>query len=246
MINYNDFSNLLKEGLIKTHNIRTNYDKLEHQLNFNGIDAYVHVLTDYTYDVEIRNPDWLKDLKTCEYFININGNYGYFPNRYRCYKNGKENRFKFEKNENTSDLNLDIFLSNIKNCSKIIVIFEAKFESGLYKKNKNVPDILFHLSPSKNKEKILKNGLVPKSNNKISYHKDRIYLFQNINDYEKLLISFKNVDNYNLIDEVKYDLYEVKLDKERIILHNDPYFEDGFYTYDNISPKDLMIIKNDL
>ena len=246
MINYIDFVNLLKEGLIKTVSIKTYWDNLEHQLNFNAIDAYVHVLTDYTYEVEIRNTDWFKDIELCEYFLNINGNYGYFPNKYYCFKGNIENRFSFKSIKKTGELNVQDFLKNIKNCTKIVVTFEAKFETGLYKKNSEVPDILYHLSPSKNRDKIKNNGLVPKSNNRIAYHKDRIYIFQNVNNYETLLKSFKVSDSYNLIGEIKYDLYEIKLNKSETILHVDPYFEDGFYTYDNISPRDLVIIKNDL
>jgi hypothetical protein len=66
------------------------------------------------------------------------------------------------------------------------------------------------------------------------------------------LRNLKINDTVNGIDE-KYTLLEVSFidgyvnkDKNSIIIHNDPNFNGGFYTYDNISPKSIKIIKDDL
>ena len=56
------------------------------------------------------------------------------------------------------------------------ICIEAKYDHEV-----KIPSILYHASPIKLKDKILKNGLSPKSGNKISKHPERIYLTNNIN-----------------------------------------------------------------
>jgi hypothetical protein len=250
VINYNDFLILLNEGLIKTRSVKNIGYMIEHQIQFMGFDAYINITNKYLYKIEIFNPEYFTDINICELFFNINGNFGYFPNICILYRKNKKKQLKFQKNLKDKYENIDLqnFLSNIKNIDKLEITFEAKFDTGLYKNDVEIPSIVYHLSPTKNRISVLDNGLEPKSNNRKIYHKGRIYLFKNFSDYIKLLNILKSNDRYNLLDEkdIFYDLYEVKLDKEKIILHQDPYFNDGFYTYDNISPKDLVIIKNDL
>jgi glycosyltransferase involved in cell wall biosynthesis len=45
----------------------------------------------------------------------------------------------------------------------------------------DIPKVLYHTSPLKFKEKILKSGLSPRSGNKLSNHPDRIYLTNSFN-----------------------------------------------------------------
>lgn len=250
MINYNDFVILLKEGLIKTHSILNNKTYLEHQIRFLGFDAYINIDNKYTYEFEILNPSWFNTTNTCELFFNFNSNFGYYPNNYTLYRDDKKRTIKFKNKLNSKyeELDLEDFINNLKNVDKVVINFEAKFSTGLYKNDVDIPDVIYHLSPIKYRHKILENGLEPKSNNRKNYHKDRIYFFKNLDDYKKLLLSLKSVDRYNLIEEydIIYDLYEIKLDKNNIILHIDPYFNDGYYTYDNIHPKSVELIKKDL
>jgi hypothetical protein len=41
----------------------------------------------------------------------------------------------------------------------------------------------------------------------------------------------------------KYNLYEVEMNDDNII-HSDPNYDKGFYTYDSFHPKFLKIIKH--
>lgn len=47
------------------------------------------------------------------------------------------------------------------------------------------------------------------------------------------------------IDDEKYMLLEIKLTDKNII-HTDPNYVDGFYTTDNIHPKNIKIIKENI
>ena len=51
---------------------------------------------------------------------------------------------------------------------------------------------------------------------------DRLYLFYNLSDYEKLLKSLKIID----IKDMKYDLYEIILNDKNII-HSDQNYTNG-------------------
>jgi len=93
----------------------------------------------------------------------------------------------------------------------------------------------------KNRQKILKIGLYPKSGNRKTYHSDRIYLFYNKDECGKILKELKFSDK----TITNYDFYEIELDNTNII-HSDPNYFNGFYTYDNISPKNIKILKSGL
>lgn len=110
----------------------------------------------------------------------------------------------------------------------IAFILEAKYDLEV-----SIPDKLYHCSPLKYRDKILKIGLVPKSKNKLSNHPDRIYLANDIN----IVIKFGEY----LEDE--FCIYEIDgncLSK----LYSDVNFrKKGFYTFDNIKPQYIKIIK---
>lgn len=54
--------------------------------------------------------------------------------------------------------------------------FESKYEDGLYKNNLEVPDVAHHLSPIIKNNKIIRDGLCPKSfNRKLNIQIEFIY-----------------------------------------------------------------------
>lgn len=116
-----------------------------------------------------------------------------------------------------------------------------------------IPDNLYHLSPMKNTDSIKRYGLHPKSKNKNSTHPDRIYLFDNINNLDKLLDELKYNDKKKSIDGkyflIKIDTNQIYLKqklKDRIILHTDSNYLQGYYSYDFFHPTVLEIIKQNL
>jgi len=219
----------IKEGLIKTYNIEKYYNSLDIELSSIGVKSKINIISKFIYDLEISNPQELSNDKL-KYIIDINKNLlGYYPSYIWIENNIGINGFKFNNK----------YLSN--KYLNIKIRFESKYEDGLYKNDLEVPKISYHLSPSKNRNKILDIGLYPKSGNRKTFHMDRIYLFYNLDDYKRLLKLLKMIDKINS----KYDLYEISLTDKNII-HSDPNYINGFYTYDNISPINITILKQDL
>jgi hypothetical protein len=229
IITYNDFVNLIKEGLIKTYNIEKYKSSLEIELNSIGIKYNLNILSKYIFELEIMNSSSLEN-KKLEFILSIIKNIlGYYPSYIWIENDFGLNFFKFKT----------FYLNNRYKYIKIR--FESKYEDGLYYNTLDVPKICYHLSPTKNRNKILKLGLYPKSGQRKTYHPDRIYLFYNHNDFNCLLDMLKLTD----IDNFEYDLYEISLD-DKFIIHSDPNYDKGFYTYDNISPEKIKLIKQNI
>lgn len=232
ILNYKKYLNLVKEGLIITHNIQIYKNSLEIELKSIGVEFEIKIISKFIYDIDILNSDKLSE-EQLHFIININQNLlGYYPSYIWVELEDKMRGFPFDI----------IYLSN--KFSKIKVRFESKYDDKLYKNDIEIPDIAYHLSPTDKKYKILKNGLYPKSYNRKTKHPDRIYFFYDMNDYKYLLKSLKLNDKINNLYR-NYSLYKVKLTQENII-HSDPNFSKGFYTYDNISPMDIELIEDEL
>jgi hypothetical protein len=120
-------------------------------------------------------------------------------------------------------------------CSNIFI--EPKYDHQV-----EIPNTLYHASPLKFKDKILKTGLTPKSGSKLSYHPDRIYLSSNMESCVKfgeyLLNSTENKYYKN-----GYCIYIIKgkgIDK----LYSDVNMRDGgFYTLNNIKKEYISLFK---
>lgn len=104
-----------------------------------------------------------------------------------------------------------------------------------------IPKVLYHTSPIKFKNKILKSGLTPRSGSKISNHPERIYLT------DSLLIAY----NFGLrLKKEKNSYYEdgfciYSIDTKEISdLYSDINLrEGGYYILTNISPDNLKLEK---
>lgn len=123
------------------------------------------------------------------------------------------------------------------NSKPIAIYLEPKYDYEV-----SIPDILFHSSPLKLKDKILKYGLSPRSGNKLSKHPERIYLTDDINK----AISFGNYlksEENNEWYKNGYCVYSIN-GKCLTKLYSDINFrEGGYYTMNNIGPNDIKLIK---
>lgn len=126
------------------------------------------------------------------------------------------------------------------NYSTIEFELNKKFDTIL----KGIPIFLYHVTEKDNLKNINKNGIFPKSKNKIESHPDRVYLFDNLdgaNFYKNDIIKRFNLNNEDLII-LKIDTRLIN----NITLHNDPKFGDtdfgATYTYNHISPFDIIEI----
>jgi len=223
---YIEFVEKLKEGLITTHDIT----------------KYNHILTDYLYKIDVEHSIDIVDkfdfsltistnnIDLVEVMNHLSYTLGYFPSYYWIIlDNDMKNGFK----------EITTLPINTK-CA--IIKYESKYDDGLYKNTIICPDILYHLSPQKNKKSIFDKGIYPKSKRRLSIHPERIYLFENIDDYEPLLKNLKFSDK----SKEEYILLEINCIEDKLILHTDPNYRLGYFTYDNINPKNISIIKENL
>ena len=235
ILEYKDYIKSINEGLIKTYNIYKYHSSLDIQLNSVGIKSKIDIIDKFSYELEILNNKNINNKKnndSYKYLISLNNNLGYYPSYIWVENDFGTNSFKF-----------DMKYLNSKYKS-LKIRFEAKYEDGLYKNDLVVPTKAYHLTDQRNKIKIEDIGLVPKSNNRVSFHQDRIYLFYNKNDYTTLLLSLRANDNKNNLIK-QYVLFEVELN-DRYIIHTDPNYNKGFFTYDNIPPNNIKTIKEKL
>ena len=103
--------------------------------------------------------------------------------------------------------------------------------------------ILWHISPIKNRKKILTQGLIPKIDKRGIYTDDpaelRIYLFIDLDTAEDALMNWL-IDIY---EDEPLDFYEVNIDEKDLI--EDPELAGSFYTKEKIDPKNIKLFKTE-
>ena len=230
MINYNKYIKMLKEGLILSHDITKYKSIITTKLDQFGVKYDIEVIDKLEFDLTLYNPN--KDI------IDIINHYsftiGYYPSY--CWitlDSGMKNSFKWSKFKYNSKISI------------LKIKYESKYEDGQYKNSIICPDILYHLTHQDNKMSILKKGIYPKSKNRISDHPRRICLFEEIENYLSILKFLKYSDNIDNIYK-DYMLIEINCSKDKLILHTDPTYRLGWFTYDNINPLNIKSIKENL
>jgi len=243
--NFLDYLQHINEGLIKTHDgeksINHLVDKMK-RLNFD-VSGY---FKDGIIKLEFNNFKSIHSSKLDDMFDMISAlmtnKFGWFPSSmYIKLTNGLDRLKKYDESE-------------IKNKSslidKLIIEFDSKFDNIEEYKGK-----LCHLSINEYKNKILKNGLYPKSKSKLSSHIDRIYLCKNIEDCKGLIPQMKihyseekSVNHYELNNkkwrkDTKWVIFEI--DDDNLTLYKDPRYDDVYYTMDNIHPSRISIFESE-
>lgn len=84
-------------------------------------------------------------------------------------------------------------IDKYKTLKQVEIIYESKYDIEIF-----IPKKLYHLSIQQYKDKILKQGLIPKSKNKKIVHLDRIYLCTSPEEY-LTLIPTMNIEYQNTI-----------------------------------------------
>jgi len=123
-----------------------------------------------------------------------------------------------------------------KHTKPIALYLEPKYDYLI----DNIPDILYHASPLKFKNKILKYGLSPRSGNKLSKHPKRIYLTNSINNAYNFGLYLQ--DNNKYYDD-GFCIYSIN-GKSISKLYSDINFKQGvFYIMNNIDLKYIKLEK---
>jgi hypothetical protein len=248
--------NQLKEGLIMTHDPYSSMNVIKTETGIKGIDfeeIYAEnnkILINGIYNITIN-------LLT-EFLILIE-NLGYLISKV----------YTKDKNEKITVYTLDQFetsyfyknLDAIKD-KNINLLLDPKF-STIHKLKSN---ILYHVTEDKFLDRIMSQGLVPRSKNTISNYPERIYFTYDIEDSK---LYMKNKRGYYLMnpnkdytipnnpkDEkerdkmLKHDFIERKFiilqitanNFDNLIFYEDPHFPNrGIYTYDNIPNNQISI-----
>lgn len=226
--NYNDFQNQIKEGLIRTYPLKSTIKSLSRELSLksvkHGIDSEESTNTIFIKAIseDLSSDNIISILRS----VNL---CGYFISNYDFYDENDVNVGYLIHNFSV-DLNfMNELLTKINNSHYTQITIESKYNDKV-----NLPPYLFHVTSEKNKDKIEKFGLIPKSKNKRANHNDRIYLGYNPIVVKNLAYQFSTGE---------YILLKISTKELKINLYDDPDFtKNGSYTYDNIPPSNIQII----
>lgn len=186
----------LYEGLITSYNQDSVKSFLDKEFKK---DIYLRKISTshFLIKVFLENFDVDKYNKFKAALIKVDFTYGWMVSECTSVTNGKmlkgKNIDKLEEilaNKSTNVLEADF----------LILQMEIKHSLKLF--NDDIPEMVFHLSPTKYKHKILKRGLIPKSSNNKFDYPDRIYFFDNIDDVSTIL---SQIQKYN--KETKWTIY---------------------------------------
>jgi len=137
-------------------------------------------------------------------------------------------------------INIEDYILKSKNCKKIDLIFEAKFDELLSYK----PDTVFHVTDEINLSNIHKVGIIPKSKRKKSFHLERVYITLNIKNAKKFMDNLLFNDNISGVSKyyrvLKIDITDGFCKDMKI--YKNPNMKGGYYIYNNIRPQDIKII----
>lgn len=150
------------------------------------------------------------------------------------------------------------YARNVKKKSNdtIYALYTRKFSDDadelVYEKNRG---FVYHITPKQFNKKIFKNGLIPKSNNKIENHQDAVYCLIDPTQAPSLAkelqpyINWKNLKTDEKGNDIyTFTLWEIdlnKLNNEKDIFPKfflDPMMNYSVYTKDNIKPQLLRNI----
>ncbi len=216
----------LYEGLDVTHNVETSVDILNRWWNLDNNIIFKENAAENKIKLQT-----IGGLPTKEEFDNILkwvNNMGYYPSH--MFIMGESKKFDY-----------DIIIEMLKLTYGFEVAFEAKFDPEIG--SRNIPKIAYHVTASSKEEKILKMGLCPKNNDKISKHPVRIYFLVKLEDAD-LLVNNRRFSR----DNKEFVVFEVnlrELKKKRVVRYfPDPNFPvgDALYTYENIPPEYLKVV----
>lgn len=159
--------------------------------------------------------------------INFLDSFGWFP--------ALVNGYKFGKNS------LKQFISDSKT---IEIDFEPRYDLRIFPEE----DKIYHLTFDVYWDSIEDKGLTPKNKSKISNHAERIYFIEKYNEREfsrlgKFLYNTLNVKTKKHVKEcyvLEIDISGLKKEKQ---FYKDPNYSLGIWTYENIPPIYIKIIK---
>jgi hypothetical protein len=114
--------------------------------------------------------------------------------------------------------------------------FEPKYD---IKADATLKKYYYHMTPTLYVDKILKNGLIPKSRSKKTYHPDRIYLSDNPQSLLDIIPEFALTTD--ILDWSIIEVYTGFIDMYLQLYKDQNFKERGFYTLNTITPECLSL-----
>lgn len=252
--NPDDVDFLLFEGLIKT----TPPEKAKNLLDrfFQSISKNVNskilgnITTQTSSKITIEKDDELivsilplEDNKSnIKYLLKLINNLGYVISRIKYKEKTDNDIIPLNYNENY----FYSLVKEYKNLEQFDIIIKPKFDTGKQTSGKSKK--LYHITLQNRVPRILKQGLVPRSESKLSAHPDRIYFGRTLSDVTGLIHHYVNY--YNLKKETGVVMAILEIDTSNLSdleLHSDPnYKQSGVYVLDNIPPDAIKVIRKDI
>lgn len=184
-----------------------------------SIDIISRRFPELTVDIEKDGDIYIEgNFNELQNYLPLFTNLGYFISTYTI--NGQD----WEKNYKKSTKPIALYL-------------EPKYDLKI----DSIPNILYHASPLKFKNKILKYGLSPRTGSKLSKHPERIYLTDSVEKaYNFGLYLRKDNSDYYKDGFCIYSIDGSKIHN----LYSDINFRDGgYYTMANIGSDGIILIK---
>lgn len=247
---YLDDVHKLNEGLIQTHDINKSFKILSNS-NFWILDSStVKYNKIYLNISKVDNTNNNINIIEFTNLLSTITNLGYFISKLKI-KTDKLSRtvsWNEFKNMYYSESWFNIF-------NELHLVIEPKYDILV----DNIPNKLYHLTYDIYKNKIIKNGLIPKSKNVKSYHLDRVYFSDSIDGVNNFYKNKKDFYNFNYdknktlkisknkfksLSDLNTILLEIDTTDLNIKLYKDPNFNNGYYTTDNIDSKFIKIRKS--
>lgn len=236
--------NKIYEGLITSYDIDTVLKNIRYDYHINNIIKIQNRIRIYLIkDFHLCNKeiDIFKTEKNKTDFIELLNSYGWYISSFQYSKSAPK---FFDINDNIQKILND----------KDVSYFHCSLENKFDIKEINIPDILYHISPKIYRNKILRNGLIPKTDsNKMINHPDRLYAFKNKVNFKKFEVD--SINNHKISkdsilknkkwnnNKLEYDVYKINTKYSDVVWFNDRNHFNALYTMENISPNSIKIIE---
>ena len=185
-------------------------------------DYYFEILSDGEIEISAGRKDYVEEIKAID---NLSKTLGWYISY------GNKINTNYEDNIQIIKYDDDKFFDHKYEQINIKQIFDTTRDIDLK------PSLLYHVTPVKNVEKILKIGLVPKHKDKLSHHPDRVYIT------DELEFAWGLKKQFERLNRIECEILKISTKGLDIKLYSDVDSRpNGFYTLDNIPPKYISIL----
>lgn len=236
ILSFETYLQKVDEGLIKTYNIDFVIDKSMQLLS--SLNTRFSIIKNPNNTIKLTIYDF-KKIYIDELFNLLNSNFtnmfGWYPSyMYMINTAGIENHMNYDERYLKE---VHLYLDEVS------ILYESNFDEEV-----DIPDLLYHISISEYKNKILSNGIFPKSKSKLSSHGNRIYVCKSIEDCMEIIpkMKFYFFNKNNRINK-KWIIYEISTNNlKNIKMYKDPNFiNKGYYITNNIPPNNIKVVSEE-